>query len=479
METEVLTKEDSGFTIIKVTIPAAEVNTEINTVTAMIANEVEVPGFRKGKVPTHMIQNKFKEYIREGVAEELIKKTYPDASKTVDIPIADIRVNTPNTVKSNSDYTYEITLIPRPSLKLGDYQDIEIVKTEYTYSDDDINKYLEQQQRDSAVLVEKESDIIEPDDVVSIEYGYYLFQLDESTVKTSRFNFPKKEDQSEQQEWAILYPHLEGMETNEEKHIDLTIPADFENENLAGKNGKLYFRILKIETYELPELDDEFAKDLGYESLEVFRDSIERIIKQMCINRTENETLEAIKKKIVENSILDIAPGLLMLQAGERLEEVYKGISEGNVDQDFIRRYGHLMSQKPNEVYDALKQDIQDEYTDLLLAEELAKVENLVPESDDEILQSVKNLIEQAEAKHAEDKKNYGEVDDEDDSEDISKVSIEKKMEALKADIKKPEQKEHYKYIVMQNRVDEFLRANHKVSETITQRLLPEMEDSK
>ena len=103
----------------------------------------------------------------------------------------------------------------------------------------------------------------------------------------------------------------------------------------------------------------------------------------------------------------------------------------------------------------------------------------MVPESDDEILQSVKNLIEQAEAKHAEDKKNYGEVDDEDDSEDISKVSIEKKMEALKADIKKPEQKEHYKYIVMQNRVDEFLRANHKVSETITQRLLPEMEDSK
>jgi len=379
-------KKENAIVLINVTIPKEEVAKQYDNALNKISNKAEIPGFRKGKAPKNIIINKFGKDIEYEALENMLNDAVKDVLDSNGIRICSSPKVTDmlNDFNVDNDFKFTFEVETMPSVELGNYKGIEYKKVKYIYEDEDTEERLRQIQTDESMVIDKEDEPSENGDHVHVEYTFFVDEnKKEEPDGEIHFDIGKELDFNE--EWkGKIYNELIGKKAGYENTFDTTIPENYPDKDIANKKGKLHFKIAKVERIETPELDDEFAKDLNYKSLDELRNDIKKSIENECEANSNMENFNRIIKQIVEASTFNI-PETIIQEETEHQKEWFYGLF--GKDADSIKNFF-----KSDESFPKIENRLRKNAIELIKKElvysEISKGENLEP-TDEEKKQKV------------------------------------------------------------------------------------------
>ena len=293
---------------------AAEFESAVNGAYLKNKASINIPGFRKGKAPRAVVEGMYgAEVFYQDAMDELAPKAFEfglDESKLrmVGTPsIVDVNVTDDRT----ASYTFEVTLYPE--VTLGQYKGLEAERKDESVSDEDVDNELNSVRKRNARMIDIDDRAAEMGDTVDIDFDGYL--------DGERFDGGKAEGYSLELGSNSFVPGFEdqivGMKIGEEKDIDITFPENYTPE-LAGKAVVFKIKLNGITTPELPELDDEFAKDVSeFDTLDEYKTSLREDLEKRRKDEAENEFRANVLKQAV-NTLKAEIPECMILEKVEQ-----------------------------------------------------------------------------------------------------------------------------------------------------------------
>jgi trigger factor len=309
-------------------IPAEDVTKETEKVAKEFAKMARVPGFRPGKAPIALIKRKFADDIKGEVLQTLVpgrvEKAVTDAKLTpVSQPqVEKLEFNEGQPLKFTA--SFEVL----PEFQLGDYKNIEIEMPEMTLSDEDTTQALTEMQQRAASFAPVEGRAVENDDYVQVKLLGTPEGGGEPLEAESVMCHVGAEETMEP-----FNENLRGADVGDHKDFDVVYPADYPDAKLAGKTFHYAVDVLGIKTKKLPELNDEFAKDVSdATSLDELKKKIEESLEHQRDHRQRDLQREKIIGELVKLHDLPVPESLVEHQMDVRLERVVRSLAQQGVD---------------------------------------------------------------------------------------------------------------------------------------------------
>lgn len=325
MKSKVEKTEKANEVKLEITIEAEKFEEAIKKVYFKSAKYINIPGFRKGKAPMNIVEKYYgKEIFYEDAFNEVAGEAYEEALKENNVEA----VSRPNIevtqIEKGKELIFTATVETKPEVKLGKYKGIEIPKIEYTVSDEDIEKEIKQMQEKNSRLVSVEEGTVEKGNITVIDF--------EGFVDGVAFEGGKAEGHELEIGSGTFIPGFEdqiiGMKVEEEKDIKVKFPEEYFSKELAGKDATFKVKLHEIKKKELPELDDEFAKDVSeYDTLEELKNSIKEKITKRNEEKEKYEKQESAIKAVTEEMKIDIPAGMIELEAENMLKDIEQRLS--------------------------------------------------------------------------------------------------------------------------------------------------------
>ena len=268
-----------------------------------VVKKVDIDGFRKGKVPRSLLEKRYgEEVLHKDALDILIQQGYYEAVQEADIDPIEQPEITDAHIQGGEPATFTAEVEVKPEVELGNYTDLDVEPEEVTVEEEDIEQELETRRQQHAQLVGVDRETVEEGDFVTIDYEGY--------VNGETFEGGSAEDYNLEIGSESFVPGFEdqliGVETGAETTVEVTFPENYQSDDLAGEDAKFEVQVKDIKRKEVPELDDEFAKDLGFETLDELKADIEEDLaaeaEEKADRAYENELVEAA----VENAEVDV-----------------------------------------------------------------------------------------------------------------------------------------------------------------------------
>jgi trigger factor len=305
-------KKESAVVKITVTISKEDVNSEFKKAILEINKKAKVPGFRQGKVPETVIKSKFLPNIKYTVINQIIPPALQKALEDNDIKaFSQPEFDDVEDINENEEFTFKAVLETQATVELGNYGELEVKKNTYSYDKKQTDKYLDDLVKSHGTIKPKDG-AIEEGDVCLAEYSFKT-EGDDEPFKRSAMVEVTKDDQI----FADDYKAFIGLSRDEEKTVETKVPENFPFKDIAGKKAELWIKIINISKREVPALDDEFAKDLGFENLEQLTLDAQTRLDKICRAKERDELTDEILDKIIETSKFDLPPSLIESQANQ------------------------------------------------------------------------------------------------------------------------------------------------------------------
>lgn len=370
------------------TIEAEKFDEAINKVFAKSAKYFNIPGFRKGKAPMKIVEKYYgKEIFYEDAFNEVVPKEYETALKENNIEAVsrpDIDVTQ---IGKGQDLIFTAIVQTKPEVKLGKYKGIEIKKIEYNVTEHDIEHELGHMQERNARLVTVEDRPVENGDITVIDF--------EGFVDGEAFEGGKAENHELTIGSGTFIPGFEdqviGMKIDEEKEINVKFPEEYFSEELKGKDAIFKVKLHEIKKKEMPELNDEFAKDVSeYDTLEELKNSIKEKIEEENKKKAKYETEDEAIKAICNEVEIDIPSGMIETEVDNMVNEVEQRISYQGLTLDTYLQYvGKTKEEFRKEYEEQAKTSVKTR----LVLEAIIKEEKIEPEEED-INAKIKEMAE-------------------------------------------------------------------------------------
>lgn len=311
-------------------IEAAAFENGIKKAYSKSKSRFNIPGFRKGKAPMHLIEKMYgAEIFYEDAVNLLLPETYDAAVEELNLyPVDRPEIDIDN-VEKGQNIVVTATVTVKPEVTLGEYKGIEIEKVEATVAETEveaeINKLAEQNSR----MIEISERAVQNGDLLTIDYKGFTGDVqfpggtaEEQTLEIGSNTFiPGFEEQ------------LIGANIGDEVDVKVTFPTEYHSEDLAGKEAIFKVKIHEIKEKELPAVDDEFAKDVSeFDTLAELKADIESKLKAAAEKNALNKTRNSVIDKIVENSQVEIPESMVNSQIESELKNfqyslMYQGLT--------------------------------------------------------------------------------------------------------------------------------------------------------
>ena len=325
MNCKVEKTEKANEVKLEITIEAEKFENAMKKVYFQNAKYFNIPGFRKGKAPMNIVEKYYGAQIfYEDAFNEVATEAYDEALKenkidAVSKPEVDIIQ-----MEKGKDVIFTAIVQTKPEVELGKYKGVEISKVEYTVEDKDIEHELGHMQEHNSRLITIEDRALENGDISTIDF--------EGFVDGVAFEGGKAEGHELEIGSGSFIPGFEeqlvGMKIEEEKEIKVTFPEEYFSKDLAGKEAMFKVKLHAIKKKELPELDDEFAKDVSeFDTLAELKASIKEKLEKSNEQRAKYETEEAAIKAVCETAKLDIPSGMIDLEVDNMLKDFEQRLS--------------------------------------------------------------------------------------------------------------------------------------------------------
>jgi trigger factor len=322
-EVGVLTKK------LKIVLPEEEVTKELDAGFRKIKNEARIKGFRRGKVPRHILEQTYGHQVRAEVAEKLVQATYFDAveKEKLDV-VAHPEIKTP-VFEEDGSFSYEAEVDTRPQFELQDYKGMDIEKEQITVTDAEIDAAIDGLRREVAPLRSVEGRAVQERDIVIADFdgfheGEQLKQVHGENVNV---------DVGTGRHGQEFENKLIGMQKGEEASVEVDFDADSPNPLLAGKKIEFKVRVNDIKERVLPELDDEFARDVGedFDSLSALRQHIKEKILAEKEQALEGDISDRIMQKLLEANQFEVPSRLVQHEINEYIKKTEETLQRGGL----------------------------------------------------------------------------------------------------------------------------------------------------
>ncbi|MEP6962116.1 MAG: trigger factor [Acidobacteriota bacterium] len=279
---------------LEITVPVADVEKETERVAADIQKKVRLPGFRPGKAPMTIVKSKFGSDIRQDVLEAIVPRFFQEAAHKEGLVV----VGRPNVVDvhfhDNEPIRFKAEFEVAPTFEVSDYRGVSITYSEPEVSDSDVEERLEG-------VREQKAEYVNEDPRALVDGDYAVVSLE--SIKGVAEKVKQDEIMLKIGDEATLpafSENLRGASPGDIREFDISYPDDYDRPNLAGKTVTFRAELKAVRRKELPELNDEFAKDLGdFQTLEEFKETIRKSI----FREREYQAQEAAKHQILDKLV--------------------------------------------------------------------------------------------------------------------------------------------------------------------------------
>jgi len=293
---------------VEVFIPKEEVTGKIEEVFKELERDAKIKGFRPGKAPRRVIEAAYGSYIFEEVSSRLVSQSFEKALEEVSIiPISRPRI-TKDKIERDKEFHYTAVFEVIPEFEVKDYTGIELKKEKREVKEEDLALVLNQlRERGAQAKPIGEDREVRTGDYLIIDY---VGVVDGKPIK----DLKAKDAQvivGDKRLMAEFEDNLIGIKKGEEKEFEITYPEDFQMKDVAGKAVNFTVTVKEILERILPELDDEFSKDLGEENLEGLRKRIRGDLEKRFNKESDDMLKGGLIKVLLERNPLDVPPILI------------------------------------------------------------------------------------------------------------------------------------------------------------------------
>ena len=334
-------KTDDGRVDLLVSIDSAEMNSEAAKTYNRKKGSLTIPGFRKGKAPRTIIERMYGElYFYDEALNGMIQDVYIKALEESDADVIDQPRITVESISAEEGVKLVFSVLPRPRLEITDYKGLKVTKHIHPVVDEDINSELNSMREKNARMITVSDRAARTNDITVIDFEGFLDNVVFEGGKGENYNLTLGSGQF----IPGFEEQIEGHNTGDEFEVDVTFPADYNTEHLAGKDVVFKVALREIREKELPELDDEFAKDVSeFETIDELKADIKE--KTQKSRDLESDTS-------VENHIGD-------LLAEQLIGDIPQVMVESRID-DLVRDFSYQMESSGLDLNTYLKYTGQD-----------------------------------------------------------------------------------------------------------------------
>jgi trigger factor len=317
---------------LEVTVPVADVEKETERAVAEIQKKVRLPGFRPGKAPLSLVKTRFAGDIRQEVLEKLVPRFFNAAVEKEHLNV----VGRPDVSEvhfhTGEPLTFKAEFEVAPTFELGEYRGINITYSEPTVSDADVDERLEQIRERKAEYVNEEPRPLADGDyaVVSLE------SLSGVEEKVSQDELMLKI--GDEATMAAFSENLRGASPEDTREFDVTYPEDYERKNLAGRTVHFRADVKAVRRKELPELNDEFAKDLGdYQTLDELKETLRKTILGEREYQAQEDAKHQLLDKLVDAHDFSVPDAYIDHQIQINVENQLRSLAARGVDPSKLK----------------------------------------------------------------------------------------------------------------------------------------------
>ena len=389
MDIKVEKTENKNEVKLSFKIEAEKFDGAIKEVYAKSAKYFNVPGFRKGKAPFNIVERMYgDEIFYEDAFNELVPEIYDNAIKenkveAVSQPKIDIK-----NMKKGEDLEFTATVQIKPEVKLGKYKGIELKKVEYNVSDEDVDHELGHMQERNARVLSVEDRPVKDKDIAKIDF--------EGFVDGVAFEGGKAEGHELEIGSKTFIPGFEdqiiGMNIADEKDIEVKFPEDYYSKDLAGKDATFKVKLHEIKEKKLPELDDEFAKDVSeFDTIKDLKQNIKENKQKANDERAKRELEDAAIDAVAKTTEIDIPSGMIDGEVANMIGEMEQQLSYQGISLD---QYLQIVKKTRKEIEDSYKPQAEKNVKARLILEAIIKAEKIEADSkevDEKIKEMAKN----------------------------------------------------------------------------------------
>lgn len=383
-------KVDKNVVSFEFTVSADEFENGIEKAYRKNVGKINIQGFRRGKAPRKIIE---KYYGNEVFYEDAINIVLPDAyDKAIEenniFPVDQPEIDIKGEISRENGITFTAKVTVKPEFELGEYKGIKASKVSHRTLKKDIDAEIEKMRERNSRMVSVEDRAVQKDDIANIDFEGFCDGVAfeggkgenyDLTIGSGQF-IPGFEDQ------------LIGKNIGEETEVNVTFPEEYHAENLKGKDAMFKVKINSIKVKELPELDDEFAKDVSeFDTLEELKKDVKEKLSAAGKEKAAHETEENVIKAVCDATEIDIPEAMINSQIDKMIRDFdmqmrYQGL---NLEQ-YMKYTGTTL----DSLKEQFKADAEKNVKTSLVLEKVCQVENITA-SDKEVSKEYDDMAEQ------------------------------------------------------------------------------------
>ncbi len=363
-------------------VSAEELEKAIQAAYMKQRSKINIPGFRKGKVPRQMIEKMYgAEIFYEDAVNTLVSQEYPKAAEESGL---DINVEQ---LEKGKPFIFTSEVAVKPEVTLGKYMGVQVKKMDISVTEEEITAEIDKERENNARTITIEDRAVADGDTAVIDF--------EGFVDGEAFEGGKGENHS-----LVIGSHsfidtfeeqLIGKNTGEDVEVNVTFPEDYHAPELAGKPALFKVKINEIKTKELPELDDEFAQDVSeFDTLAEYKESVEKKLTQRKETNAKRQKEEEAIQKVIEDSQMEIPDAMVETQTRSMLDDFANRIAQQGLSME---QYMQFTGMNVEKMMEQMRPDALKRIQSSLVLEAIAKVEN-IEVSEEELNSEINRMAE-------------------------------------------------------------------------------------
>lgn len=382
-------KTEKNLGVLEVEVGAERVSVALDKAFTTVVKKTSIPGFRKGKVPRSIFEARFGvESLYNDAIDILLPEAYSEAVDEADIfPVDRPEIEIEQFAKGET-FKFKAKVTVKPEVKLGEYKGLEVPVAKTEVSEEDVNEELTRLQQRHAELSVLEEGAAENGDVVVIDF--------DGSVDGVQFEGGQAERYSLELGSNSFIPGFEeqvvGMATGDFKDVSVTFPESYHAVELAGKDAVFKVKLHEIKRKNLPELDDEFAKDVSeFDTLDEFKADL----KSQIATRKENEVKAAKEsaavEKAAENAEVEIPEAMISSETENMVRDFDNRLRQQGMN---LEMYTGFSGQTTDDLKEQMKEEASKRVRNNLVLEQIAKEEN-IEVSEEEVTAELEKMAGQ------------------------------------------------------------------------------------
>ena len=351
-------------------------------------SRISLPGFRKGKAPRKMIESMYgKGVFMEDAVNSLVPQEYTKALGECDLEIVSQPEINVTQMEPGKALIFTADVAVKPEVTLGDYKGVEVPKSEIAVTDEEVDAEVKKEQDKNARTVAVEDRAAANGDITTIDF--------EGFVDGVAFDGGKGTDYALTLGSGTFIPGFEdqlvGANTGDHVEVKVTFPEEYQVKELAGKEAVFQCDVKKIETKEVPELDDEFAKDVSeFDTLAEYKEDVKKKLTEKKEKEARTAKENAAVDKAIENAQMDISELMTKTECRQMMDDFSRRMQQQGLSME---QYFQFTGQSMDKMMEDMKPQALKRIQTRLVLEKVAEAENIQP-SEEEITEEIQKMAD-------------------------------------------------------------------------------------